>query len=38
VGIPSLSIGIPTRNLRSGAEIVNEKDLDAAEKLLWHLV
>jgi endoglucanase len=38
VGIPSLSIGIPTRNLRSGAEIVNEKDLDAAEKLLWHLI
>ena len=38
VGVPTLSIGIPTKNLRSGAEIINEKDLDAAEKLLCHLV
>ncbi len=38
VGIPSLSIGIATRNHRSGAEIISEKDLDAAAKVLAHLV
>ncbi len=38
IGIPTLSLGIPTRNLGSGAEIVCEKDLDAAASLLMHLV
>ncbi len=37
-GIPSLSLAIPTRNYRSGAEIINENDLDAAAKVLLHLV
>ncbi len=37
-GIPSLSLAIPTRNYRSGAEIISENDLDAAAKLLLHLV
>ncbi len=38
VGIPSLSLGIPTRNLRSGAEIISQNDLDAAFSLMKHLV
>ena len=38
VGIPSLSLAIPTRNLRSGAEIICQNDLDAAFALLKHLV
>ncbi len=37
-GIPSLSIGIPTRNYRSGAEIIDENDLRAAFELLCRLV
>ncbi len=37
-GIPSLSVGIAARNHRSGAEIICEKDLDAAANLLRHLV
>ncbi len=37
-GIPSLSLGIATRNHRSGAEIINEKDLDAAANVLSYLV
>ncbi len=37
-GIPSLSLGIATANHHSGAEIINEKDLDAAAKVLAHLV
>ena len=38
VGIPSLSLGVATRNLRSGAEIISQNDLDATLALLKHLV
>ncbi len=38
MGIPTISVHIPTRNYRSGAEIINENDLDAAGKILAHLV
>ncbi len=37
-GIPSLYLGLPTRNYRSGAEIINQKDADAIGELLLHLV
>jgi endoglucanase len=36
-GIPTLFIGLATRNHRSGAEIVCEKDADAIGELLLHL-
>ncbi len=37
-GIPSLSLTIPVRNYRSGAEIIDEKDLEAAAAVLRHFV
>ncbi|MBQ9748542.1 MAG: hypothetical protein IJV98_07140 [Clostridia bacterium] len=37
-GIPTLFLGLATRNLRSGAEIINERDADAIGDLLLHLV
>ncbi len=37
-GIPTLSLGLATRNYRSGAEIISVGDADAVAELLSHLV